>query len=170
MSRIKEHECHKAALLDRNSVVAQARMKNITSLPTDDRVSKMNRKAGTVAGANAARIGEVLQTVPATFTDAEKAQLVKNIYTTGGPSQFCRLLEMAQDATMDAWRGMATIANMEEFKDVGVTQWQNKEWGSEQIKRWWGGNWNAAQWSTYKHIGRKYFRHWGPSPSCYTGI
>ncbi|KAI6154950.1 hypothetical protein BKA82DRAFT_4432229 [Pisolithus tinctorius] len=77
---------------------------------------------------------------------------------------------MTQDAMMDAWRGMVAFANTKEFKDVGVTQQQNKEWGSRRIKRWWGWNWNAAQWSTYKHVDRKYFCHWGPSSSCYTGI
>lgn len=264
MSRIKERERRKAALSDRKSAVAQARMKNIASLAADDRVSKKKRKAGTedmfgaddedwaiyrkintaapssdeeddiqqlqlveskllahdptfttqhthasrtaarsallsafrpqygpgdvagaarihlnterwrvcetyfapsMAGVDAAGIGEVLQTVLARFTDAEKARLVKNVYTTGGPSQFRGLreriysalrpilppemelppVETAQDAAMDAWRGMATFANTEEFKDVGVTRQQYEEWGSERIKRWWGGNWNAAQ-------------------------
>ncbi|KAI5991317.1 hypothetical protein F5J12DRAFT_907516 [Pisolithus orientalis] len=245
MSRIKERERRKAALSDRKSAVAQARMKNIASLAADDRVSKKKRKAGTedmfgaddedwaiyrkintaapssdeeddiqqlqlveskllahdptfttqhthasrtaarsallsafrpqygpgdvagaarihlnterwrvcetyfapsMAGVDAAGIGEVLQTVLARFTDAEKARLVKNVYTTGGPSQWNSLpVETAQDAAMDAWRGMATFANTEEFKDVGVTRQQYEEWGSERIKRWWGGNWNAAQ-------------------------
>ncbi|KAI5983595.1 hypothetical protein EDD15DRAFT_2178839 [Pisolithus albus] len=270
MSRIKERERRKAALSDRKSAVAQARMKNIASLAADDRVSKKKRKAGaedmfgaddddwaiyrkivqsrnqntaapssdeeddiqqlqfveskllahdptftaqhthasrtaarsallsafrpqygpgdaagaarihlnterwrvcetyfapSMAGVDAAGIGEVLQTVLARFTDAEKARLVKNVYTTGGPSQFRGLreriysalrpilppemelppVEAAQDATMDAWRGMATFANTEGFKDVGVTRQQYEEWGGERIKRWWGGNWNAAQ-------------------------
>ncbi|KAI5985686.1 hypothetical protein F5J12DRAFT_935127 [Pisolithus orientalis] len=166
MSRIKEHECHKAAPSDRNSVVAQARMKNIASLPADNRVSKMNRKAGTVAPSSDEE-DDIQQlplveskllahdptfccknpfqhqtvTVPMTFTDTEKACTSSNPSTRDGTPP----VKTAQDAAMDAWRGMATFANTEEFKDVGVTRRQNKEWGSKWIKRWWGGNWNAAQ-------------------------
>ncbi|KAI6153133.1 chromatin remodeling complex subunit [Pisolithus tinctorius] len=243
MSRIKERERRKAALSDRKSAVAQARMKNIASLAADDRVSrrrgrlvqtdwawkedmfgaddedwaiyrKINTAApssdeeddiqqlqlveskllahdptfttqhtcygpGDVAGAarihlnterwrvcetyfapsmagvDAAGIGEVLQTVLARFTDAEKARLVKfrglreRIYSALRPILPPEMelppVETAQDAAMDAWRGMATFANTEEFKDVGVTRQQYEEWGKRADKRWWGGNWNAAQ-------------------------
>ena len=46
MNKIKERERRKAALSDRKSAVAQARMKNIASLAADDRVPKKKRKAG----------------------------------------------------------------------------------------------------------------------------
>jgi len=46
MTKIKERERRKAALSDRKSAVAQARMKNIASLAADDRVPKKKRKAG----------------------------------------------------------------------------------------------------------------------------
>lgn len=46
MSKIKERERRKAALSDRKSAAAQARMKNIASLAADDRVPKKKRKAG----------------------------------------------------------------------------------------------------------------------------
>lgn len=51
----------------------------------------------------------------------------------------------AANPTVDAWRGMATFANTDEFKDVVVTREEYDEWGGERIKRWWGGNWNSAQ-------------------------
>ncbi|KAG8220241.1 hypothetical protein J3R82DRAFT_1282 [Butyriboletus roseoflavus] len=43
---MKERGRRKAALADRKSAAAQVRMKNITSLAADDRVSKKKRKAG----------------------------------------------------------------------------------------------------------------------------
>ncbi|KAH8120692.1 chromatin remodeling complex subunit [Phellopilus nigrolimitatus] len=46
MIRIKERTRRKAALSDRKSAVAQARMKSIASLAADDRVSKKRRKTG----------------------------------------------------------------------------------------------------------------------------
>lgn len=46
MSKIKERGRRKAALSDRKSAAAQARMKNIASLAADERVSKKKRKAG----------------------------------------------------------------------------------------------------------------------------
>lgn len=46
MVRIKERARRKAALSDRKSAVAQARMKNIASLAADDRVPKKKRKVG----------------------------------------------------------------------------------------------------------------------------
>ncbi|KAF8665122.1 hypothetical protein AX16_000589 [Volvariella volvacea WC 439] len=46
MSKIKERQRRKAALSDRKSAAAQARMKNIANLAHDDRVPKKKRKAG----------------------------------------------------------------------------------------------------------------------------
>lgn len=50
MNKVKERGRRKAALSDRKSAAAQARMKNIASLAADDRVSKKKRKGG--AGAS----------------------------------------------------------------------------------------------------------------------
>jgi actin-related protein 5 len=46
MNRIKDRVRRKAALSDRKSAAAQARMKNIASLANDDKVPKKRRKAG----------------------------------------------------------------------------------------------------------------------------
>lgn len=46
MNRIKDRVRRKAALGDRKSALAQARMKNIATLAADDRVPKKKRKAG----------------------------------------------------------------------------------------------------------------------------
>ncbi|KAF7986150.1 hypothetical protein HWV62_38522 [Athelia sp. TMB] len=46
MNRIKDRTRRKAALGDRKSALAQARMKNIATLAADDRVPKKKRKAG----------------------------------------------------------------------------------------------------------------------------
>lgn len=46
MNRIKDRSRRKAALSDRKSALAQARMKNIATLAADDRVPKKKRKAG----------------------------------------------------------------------------------------------------------------------------
>ncbi|KII86512.1 hypothetical protein PLICRDRAFT_165106 [Plicaturopsis crispa FD-325 SS-3] len=48
MGRIKDRARRKAALSDRKSAAAQARMKNIASLAADDRVPKKKRKTGGV--------------------------------------------------------------------------------------------------------------------------
>ncbi|KIK96872.1 hypothetical protein PAXRUDRAFT_137497 [Paxillus rubicundulus Ve08.2h10] len=263
MTKMKERGRRKAALADRKSAAAQARMKNIASLAADDRVSKKKRKAGGedmfgaddddwaiyrkinaaaassdededhnqlqaiesklllhdptftarhthasltsqrsalisafrpqyeegdiagntrihlsterwrvcetyfspgMGGVDSAGVGEVLQSVLARFTEAEKARLVKQVFITGGPSQFPGLLERiyatlrpilppemylrdvvrAADPSLDAWRGMASFANTEEFSNIVVTRDEYDEWGGERIKRWWGGNWNSA--------------------------
>ncbi|KAF8554536.1 actin-like ATPase domain-containing protein [Imleria badia] len=263
MNKMKERGRRKAALADRKSAAAQARMKNIASLAADDRVPKKKRKAGAedmfgaddedwaiyrkintaapssdeednynqlqiieskllqydptfttqhthaslssqrsallsafrplyeegdiagnsrihlnterwrvcetyfspgMAGVDSAGVGEVLQSVLARFTEAEKARLVKNVFLTGGPSQFPGLRDRvyatlrpilppempigkpvrAADPLLDAWRGMAAFANTEGFEQVGVTRAEYDEWGGERIKRWWGGNWNSA--------------------------
>lgn len=47
MTKMKERRRRKAALSDRKSAAAQARMKNIASLAADERISKKKRKAGT---------------------------------------------------------------------------------------------------------------------------
>ncbi|KAF8816730.1 chromatin remodeling complex subunit [Phlegmacium glaucopus] len=46
MAKIKERARRKAALTDRKSAAAQARMKNIASLAADDRVSKAKKRKG----------------------------------------------------------------------------------------------------------------------------
>lgn len=46
MNKMKERGRRKAALSDRKSAAAQARMKNIASLAADDRVPKKKRKGG----------------------------------------------------------------------------------------------------------------------------
>lgn len=46
MNRIKERARRKAALGDRKSAAAQARMKSIANLAADDRVPKKKRKGG----------------------------------------------------------------------------------------------------------------------------
>lgn len=263
MSKIKERGRRKAALSDRKSAAAQARMKNIASLAADERVSKKKRKAGAedmfgaddedwqiyrklntaavssdeeeefnqlriieskllmhdptftaqhthasitsqrsalisafrpqyeegniegsarihlnterwrvcetffspgMAGVDCAGLGEVLQNILARFSETEKARLVKNVFITGGPSQFPGLQERlhgtlrpilppemhlgnivrAADPSFDAWKGMASFANTDEFDQVGVTAEEYQEWGGERIKRWWGGNCNSA--------------------------
>jgi actin-related protein 5 len=89
---------------------------------------------------------------------------LQNVFITGGPSQFPGLPERfhgtlrpilppemhlgdivrAADPSLDAWKGMASFANTDEFHRVSVTAEEYQEWGGERIKRWWGGNWNAA--------------------------
>lgn len=44
MDRIKNRSRRKAALSDRKSAAAQARMKSIANLAADDRISKKKRK------------------------------------------------------------------------------------------------------------------------------
>ena len=46
MTKIKERARRKAALSDRKSAAAQARMKSIANLAADERVPKKRRKAG----------------------------------------------------------------------------------------------------------------------------
>ena len=46
MTKIKDRNRRKAALSDRKSAIAQARMKSIANLAADDRVPKKRRKAG----------------------------------------------------------------------------------------------------------------------------
>ncbi|OJA15150.1 hypothetical protein AZE42_04698 [Rhizopogon vesiculosus] len=117
-----------------------------------------------MAGIDSAGLGEVLQSILARFSESEKARLVKNVFITGGPSQFPGLQERlhgtlrpilppemhlgdivrAADPSLDAWRGMASFANTDEFHRVSVTAEEYQEWGGERIKRWWGGNWNSV--------------------------
>ena len=49
MGKIKERTRRKAALSDRKSAAAQARMKNIADLAADERIPKRKRKTGTGA-------------------------------------------------------------------------------------------------------------------------
>ena len=46
MNKIKDRARRKAALSDRKSAAAQARMKSIANLAADERVPKKRRKAG----------------------------------------------------------------------------------------------------------------------------
>lgn len=46
MTKIKERSRRKAALSDRKSAAAQARMKSIANLAADERVPKKRRKVG----------------------------------------------------------------------------------------------------------------------------
>lgn len=46
MTRIRERARRKVALTDRKSAAAQARMKNIANLASDERMSKKKRKTG----------------------------------------------------------------------------------------------------------------------------
>ena len=48
MAKIKDRTRRKAALTDRKSAAAQARMKNIASLAADDRVPKAKKRKGEV--------------------------------------------------------------------------------------------------------------------------
>ncbi|KAL0945578.1 hypothetical protein HGRIS_014738 [Hohenbuehelia grisea] len=262
LSRIKDRARRKAALSDRKSAAAQARMKSIASLAADDRVPKKKRKGGGedlfgaddadwaiyrkinmaapssdeeedmnqlqaieqkllmhdpkfttehthaaltsrrsalmaafrptyeegdvegntrihlnierwrvceawfspgMAGVDCAGLGEVIQTVLSRFSESEKARLVNNVFLTGNPSRLPGLIprlratlrpimapEMpiqivrAADPGIDAWRGMAAFARTDELARVSVTKAEYDEWGSERIKRWWGGNWNSS--------------------------
>jgi len=49
MAKMKERRRRKAALSDRKSAAAQARMKNIASLAADERVSKKKGKQAQVS-------------------------------------------------------------------------------------------------------------------------
>lgn len=46
MTKIKDRTRRKAALSDRKSAAAQARMKNIANLASEDKVPKKRRKTG----------------------------------------------------------------------------------------------------------------------------
>lgn len=67
MERIKERNRRKAALSDRKSAAAQARMKNIASLAADERVGKKRRKGG----GGAYGCCDTFQTPPFTTCDTE---------------------------------------------------------------------------------------------------
>lgn len=262
MARVKERNRRKAALSDRKSAVAQARMKNIASLAADDRVPKKRRKAGgedmfgaddddwaiyrkintasvssdeeediarletveakllaydpsfatehtyaariqarsaliqafrpiyaegdaagaarihlsterwracetwfspSMAGVDAAGLGEVIQNVLARFNEDEKGRLVNNVMVTGASSQLPELIprlhntirpilppemtlniSQAQDPALDAWRGMAKCALDSDLWRYAITNAEYHEWGGERIRRWWGGNWNSS--------------------------
>jgi len=88
---------------------------------------------------------------------------LQNVFLTGAPAQLPGLTEhlhatlrpilppevplalvRAADPVIDAWRGMAAFARTPAFGAVGVTRAEYDEWGGERVRRWWGGNWNAA--------------------------
>jgi len=116
-----------------------------------------------MAGVDSAGLGEVIQNVLTRFSESDKGRLVKNVFLTGAPSQLPGLVPRlhatlrpilspgmgievvrAADATLDAWRGMATFSMTEEFANVGVSRGEYEEHGGERVKKWWGGNWNGG--------------------------
>jgi actin-related protein 5 len=91
--------------------------------------------------------------------------LLQNVFLTGAPSVLPGLeqrlravlqsllppgapltITRAADPALDAWRGMAVFSRSDAFRrgGVGVSRAEYEEHGGERIKRWWGGNWNAA--------------------------
>ncbi|KAH9075584.1 chromatin remodeling complex subunit [Lactarius deliciosus] len=119
--------------------------------------------APSMAGVDSAGLGEVLQTVLASFPLADRGRLVQNVFLTGSPAQMPGLADRlhaalrpilppemplrivrAADPSMDAWRGMAAFAQTEELKRVAMSKADYEEWGGERVRRWWGGNWNAS--------------------------
>jgi len=116
-----------------------------------------------MAGVDSAGLGEVLQTVLASFSQADRGRLVQNVFLTGSPAQMPGLADRlhatlrpilppemplrivrAADPSIDAWRGMAAFAQTDELQRVAVTKAEYEEWGGERVRRWWGGNWNAS--------------------------
>ncbi|KAI9436991.1 chromatin remodeling complex subunit [Lactarius indigo] len=113
--------------------------------------------APSMAGVDSAGLGEVLQTVLASFSLADRGRLVQNVFLTGSPAQMPGLADRlhttlrpilppemplrivrATDPSMDAWRGNGGL------KRVAVSKAEYEEWGGERVRRWWGGNWNAS--------------------------
>jgi len=116
-----------------------------------------------MAGVDSAGLGEVLQSVLASFPDSDKGRLAKNVFVTGSPSHLPGLISRLQstlrpilppemplqivraaDPSLDSWRGMADFAKREEFSHVSVTKTEYEEWGGDRIRRWWGSNWNSS--------------------------
>ncbi|KIY51189.1 chromatin remodeling complex subunit [Fistulina hepatica ATCC 64428] len=116
-----------------------------------------------MAGVDSAGLGEVVQSILARFSEAERGRLVNNVFLTGAPAQMRGLIPrvhaslrpimppgmpinvvMASDPVLDAWKGMAAFSLTDEFKSVGVTRAQYDEFGGERIKKWWAGNWNGG--------------------------
>ncbi|KZW02366.1 actin-like ATPase domain-containing protein [Exidia glandulosa HHB12029] len=116
-----------------------------------------------MAGADIAGLGELIQVVLSAFPVDERARLARRVFFTGGPAQLPGLDERlrqtlrpilppemelgvvkAFDPVLDAWRGMASFARSEEFKSACITKEEYEEYGGERIKKWWGGNWNGA--------------------------
>lgn len=81
------------------------------------------------------------------------------MFLTGAPAQFQGLsgriqksiqeymepgsevvVRLADDPTLDAWRGMARFSQSDDFNEYAITRADYDEWGPERIKRWWGGN------------------------------
>ncbi|KAH8981543.1 chromatin remodeling complex subunit [Lactarius akahatsu] len=119
--------------------------------------------APSMAGVDSAGLGEVLQTVLASFPLTDRGRLVQNVFLTGSPAQMPGLADRlhatlrpilppemplrivrAADPSMDAWRGMAAFAQTDELKRVAMSKADYEEWGGERVRRWWGGNWNAS--------------------------
>ena len=85
---------------------------------------------------------------------------LQNVFLTGAPAQFPgisgrvhgaiqEVLEpgaeiktrLANDATLDAWNGMARFSLTPEFDQHAITRSFYDEHGPERINKWWGGNW-----------------------------
>jgi len=117
-----------------------------------------------MAGVDSAGLGEVAHGILSSFSESDKARLVKNVFISGSPSLLPGLTERllvtlrpilspgtplnirsAEDPTLDAWRGMARFARSPGFSNVVVTRDEYYEWGGERIRRWWGSNWNSAR-------------------------
>ncbi|KAJ3784869.1 chromatin remodeling complex subunit [Lentinula aff. detonsa] len=117
-----------------------------------------------IAGVDSAGLGEVIQNILSRFNEEEKARLIKNVFLTGSPSQIPGIaprlystlrpllppempikIRQAGDPALDAWKGMARFATMDEqFGKVGMSKAEYEEMGGERLKRWWGSNWNGG--------------------------
>ncbi|KAH8831141.1 chromatin remodeling complex subunit [Flagelloscypha sp. PMI_526] len=124
-----------------------------------------------MAGIDSAGLGEVCANVLNSFNEDQypgvKQKLLKNVFLTGTPSTIPNLserlyeslrplmppemdiqIDRAEDASLDAWKGMARFALEDgtEFSlgQTGVSRAEYEEFGGERIRRWWGGNWNGG--------------------------
>lgn len=87
----------------------------------------------------------------------------QNVFLTGSPSRYPGLvprlhatlrpilppdmpiqITQAADPSLDAWHGMAEFSLQDSMKAISVTKAEYDEYGSERVKKWWGGNWNGA--------------------------
>lgn len=54
-------------------------------------------------------------------------------------------VRLASNPLLDAWRGMASVAKGSEFGTAqlgAITKADYEEYGSDRIRKWWGGNVN----------------------------
>ncbi|KAF9542860.1 actin-like ATPase domain-containing protein [Agrocybe pediades] len=72
--------------------------------------------------------------------------ILQSVLPPGTPIRVRR----AQDAGMDAWKGMAAFSRSREYTTTpgrerySVSKAEYEEWGGERVKIWWGGNWNGG--------------------------